>query len=232
MKGAFGTKCGLSCSASRRTIASRLAFQSSAEGRNPEVTEAPRLRTLDCRGQTQGEWSMYLLLYLHCVDLLPGKFKLKNKAKGWIGESSTKKGGIQLYSAIVKCSSFWAVTIAMICWKEHGMQKLAYGCLSGLWSALSLNITSWSFLITTSGIKYADCEAMKDCTPNSVVSWFLHLPCMAFLCHWFCYLPPPHPFCHEPHGCVNCKQEVTGTVEVLTYFSQRNKVSMRRKMLK
>ncbi|KAI1236791.1 hypothetical protein IHE44_0015045 [Lamprotornis superbus] len=43
----------------RRTIASRLAFQNSGEGRNPEVTEAHKLRTLDCRGQTQATFEKH-----------------------------------------------------------------------------------------------------------------------------------------------------------------------------
>lgn len=119
-------------------------------------------------------------------------------------------------------------------------QELAYGCLSGLWSALNVSQHHQLVIFTTSGIKHAVITplqpvrqwAMKDCTPDSVMSWFLCLPWMAFLCKLFCFLPPPHPFYHELHGHVNCKQKVTGNVEVLTCFSQRNKVSRRKEMLK
>lgn len=126
----------------------------------------------------------------------------------------------------MKCSSFWAVKIAVICWKEHRDSE------ADIWLSFRSLICSECLLtspvghiwFTASGIKHAVItplqtvrqRAMKDCTPNSVMTWFLHLPCMAFLCHSFCFLPPPRPFCHELHGCVKCKQEVTGNVEVLT----------------
>lgn len=93
MKGTVGTKCGLSCSASRRTIASRLALQYTGEERNQKVSEAEKeARTLDCRGQTLGEWSYVLFFLAYTVLTFSTLIQpWTNKAKWKAEEPSTKR---------------------------------------------------------------------------------------------------------------------------------------------
>lgn len=159
MKGTVGTKCGLSCSASRRTIASRLALQYTGEERNQKVSEAEKeARTLDCRGQTLGEWSYVLFFLAYTVLTFSTLIQpWTNKAKWEAEEPSTKRqnsliqssNGILIAWTSGNCYDKLKKTVQLhvpqwdICWSSV---ELALRYRSFLWS-LSSGVQNWHMVV-------------------------------------------------------------------------------------
>lgn len=76
-----------------------------------------------------------------------------------------------------------------------GVQELAYGCLPGLWSALSVSISLlvWSYLIYNlwnkiSGRSFVDYEKEQWRNVPQVLARLSSVHCMAYVCFLFCFV--------------------------------------------